>query len=107
LRKAATAAIKPPREKPELMNFDKPLSRPVRTSGSGGLRIEPKTLGDALDMIDEEVPDILRERPHWRRARNQIIDAAETGSQADIYEATVQLSIALYFEGWVDLQYDR
>src|SRR5215204_2212507 len=76
------------------MDFEKPLRRPVRTKG-GGLRIEPKTLGDALDMIDEEVPDSIRKRPHWRQARNQIIEAAETGSQADIYEATARLVTAL------------
>ena len=83
------------------MDFDKPLSRYVRTTGAG-LRPEPKTLGDALDMIDEEVPDSIRKRPHWRKARNQIIEAAETGSQADIYEATAQLTIALSVEGWFE-----
>jgi hypothetical protein len=57
-----------------------------------------------MDMIDEELTDFLRTRPHWRHARNQIIEAAETGSQADVYEETSQLVTALTMEGWMDLQ---
>jgi len=83
-----------------LMHFEKHLSHAIRTNG-GALRPEADNLGDALDMIDEDVPDSFRERPHWRQARNQIIEAAETGSQADIYEATARLVTALQIEGWL------
>jgi len=83
------------------MDFDRHLSRAVRTSGHK-LPHEAKTLGEALDMIDEHLPSFVRSRAHWHRARNQIIDAAETGSQADVYEATSQLVAALEAEGWLD-----
>jgi hypothetical protein len=37
-------------------------------------------------------------------ARNQLIEAAEAGSQADTHEATAQLVIALTVEGWLEAQ---
>ena len=80
------------------MDFDKNLSRPVRTSG-GGLRSEPKTLGDALDMIDEDLSEFRRGRPHWQHARHRLIQTAETGSREDIQEATAQLMVALSVDG--------
>src|SRR5829696_3449271 len=88
-----------------LMHFEKHLSHAIRTNG-GALRPEADNLGDALDMIDEDLPDFLRARPHWRQARNQIIEAAETGSQADIYEATARLVTALQIEGFLDVEVD-
>jgi len=40
------------------MHFEKHLSHAIRTNG-GALRPEADNLGDALDMIDEDVPDSL------------------------------------------------
>ena len=80
-----------------VMDWDRHLSRPVRTKSS--LRAELNTLGDALDMIDEDLPELLRGRPHWQQTRHRLIQAAETGSREDIQEATAQLMVALNVDG--------
>ena len=76
------------------MDWNAPLSRLVRTS-THQLRSELSSLGEALDMIDEDLPEHLRERPHWQLARERLIRAAESVSQDDIQEATLQVMVAL------------
>jgi hypothetical protein len=68
------------------VNWEKLLSRQVRTNG-GELRAEINTLRNALAMIDEDLIEKVRHRPHWVEARNCLFQAAETGLQADIYHA--------------------
>jgi hypothetical protein len=80
------------------VDWDIRLTRPVRT-GSGDLRPELSTLGDALDMIDEDLSDLVRGKPHWQQARLKLIAAAQSGAQADIDDATAEVMVALSIEG--------
>ena len=57
------------------MDWERHLSRRIRTSTD--LRSELSSLGEALDMIDEDLPQHLREKPHWQLARERLIRAAE------------------------------
>jgi hypothetical protein len=86
-----------------IVNWDKLLIREIRTAG-GTLRTELNTLGAALDMIDEELSEEVRQRPHWVKARNHLITAAQTGSPSDINAATSQLVIALSIDGMLEVQ---
>ena len=80
------------------MEWDKPLSRRIRTR-SVCLRAELNALGDALDMIDEDLPEVLRGRHYWQEARQRLIRAAETGIREDVQEATAQVMVALSLDG--------
>ena len=59
------------------MNWELQLSRPVRTRHSGLPEII-RTLGDAVDMIDEHLPESLRVSPVWQQVKDMLVTAAET-----------------------------
>jgi CBS-domain-containing membrane protein len=80
------------------MDWERHLSRRIRTSTD--LRSELSSLGEALDMIDEDLPQHLREKPHWQLARERLIRAAESVSEDDIQEATLQVMVALSVDGY-------
>ena len=80
------------------MDWERHLSRRIRTSTD--LRSELSSLGEALDMIDEDLPQHLREKPHWQLARERLIRAAESVREDDIQEATLQVMIALSVDGY-------
>jgi hypothetical protein len=80
------------------MNWDQPLSRSLG-SKSAKNGAELNTLGEALDMIDEDLPEFLRGRAHWQQARHWLIQAAETGKHEDIQEATAQVFVAFSVDG--------
>ena len=81
------------------MDWERHLSRRIRTS-TDELRSELSSLGEALDMIDEDLPQHLREKPHWQLARERLIRAAESVSEDDIQEATLQVMVALSVDGY-------
>ena len=82
------------------MNWDRPLSRPIRTRG--GVRSRLLTLGDAIDMIDEDLSEAVRSQPHWQLTRIKLIEAAEKGADEFSDDATAQLMVALSTEGQLE-----
>ena len=82
------------------MNWELQLSRPVRTR-KGDLPEVVRTLGDAVDMIDEQLPENMRVRPAWQHVKDTLVTAAETNSARDIEAATALLERTLADDGWL------
>src|SRR4029077_9835466 len=82
------------------MNWELQLTRPVRTHRSDLPEII-RTLGDAVDMIDEHLPETLRIRPVWQQVKDMLVTAAETRTAQDVETATALLERALQEEGWL------
>ena len=80
------------------MNWELQLTRPVRTHRSDLPEII-RTLGDAVDMIDEHLPETLRVRAVW--LKDMLVTAAETRTAQDVETATALLERALEEEGWL------
>ena len=80
------------------MNWELQLTRPVRTRHSGLPKII-RTLGDAVDMIDEHLPESLRISPVWQQVKDILVTAAETRKGHDVETATALLERALEDEG--------
>jgi hypothetical protein len=59
------------------MNWEIQLARPLRTHRCR-LPTLIRTLGDAIDLIDEDLPEMLRFRPAWREVKEMLVIAAET-----------------------------
>ena len=76
------------------MNWELQLTRPVRTRHTG-----LRTLGDAVDMIDEHLPESLRISPVWQQVKDVLVTAAETRKGYDVQTATTLLERALQDEG--------
>ena len=76
------------------MNWELQLTRPVRTRHSGLPEII-RTLGDAVDMIDEHLPESLRISPVWQQVKDMLVTAAETRKGHDVETATALLKRAL------------
>jgi len=60
-----------------------------------------RTLGDAVDMIDEHLPETLRIRPVWQQVKDMLVTAAVTRTAQDVETATTLLEHALEEEGWL------
>jgi hypothetical protein len=82
------------------MNWDIQLARPLRTHRCG-LPEVIRTLGDALDLIDEDLPETLRFRSTWREVKEMLVTAAETRTSRTVEQATTLLECALADEGWL------
>jgi hypothetical protein len=82
------------------MNWELQLTRPVRTHRSDLPEII-RTLGDAVDMIDEHLPETLRVRAVWQQVKDMLVTAAETRTAQDVETATALLERALEEEGWL------
>jgi hypothetical protein len=82
------------------MNWDIQLARPLRTHRCG-LPEVIRTLGDALDLIDEDLPETLRFRSTWREVKEMLVTAAETRTSRTVEQATTLLERALADEGWL------
>jgi hypothetical protein len=76
------------------MNWELQLARPVHTRHSG-LPDVLRTLGDAVDMIDEQLPEPLRRRPVWQQVKDKLVTAAEKRTAQDVEAATALLERAL------------
>jgi hypothetical protein len=83
------------------MNWDLQLARPLRTHRCG-LPEVVRTLGDALDLIDEHLPETLRFQPSWREVKEKLVAAAETRTGRAVEDATALLEHALANEGWLN-----
>ena len=83
------------------MNWEIQLTRRVRTHRCGLPEIVC-TLGDAIDLIDDDLPEALRFRPAWRNVKEKLITAAETRSGRAVEDATTLLEHALQEEGWLN-----
>jgi hypothetical protein len=70
-----------------------------------GYRPALRTVAEALQMIDSELPAELARLPRWTFARALLLEAAKTGRKRDLVAAVRQLRQALSNEGWlVDAQ---
>jgi hypothetical protein len=76
------------------------LSRAINTKG-GRLRPVVRTTGEALRLIDKELPVELRRLPRWTFARALLEVAARTMKKRDIETASRQFRQALSNEGWL------
>ncbi len=83
------------------MNWEIQLARPLRTRRCG-LPDMVHTLGDAVDLIDEDLPETLRFRPAWREVKQMLVTAAETRTSHAVENATTLLEHLLKDEGWLD-----
>jgi hypothetical protein len=84
-----------------VLNWELQLARPLRTHHCG-LPEVVRTLGDALDLIDEDLPETLRFRPAWREVKEMLDMAAETRTGQAVERATTLLEHALADEGWLN-----
>ena len=66
-----------------------------------GIRPSVRTLDEALDMIDRELPVELRRLPRWTFARALIEEARRTQRKRDLITAARQLRQALSNEKWL------
>jgi hypothetical protein len=83
------------------MNWEIQLARPLRTRRCG-LPALIRTLGDAIDLIDEDLPETLRFQPAWREVKDVLVTAAEIRTGVAVEVATTLLERALGAEGWLD-----
>ena len=75
-----------------LAYFISPRSGPMR-------RME--TLLHANHALSQDLPFRILARPHWTRAGQLLVAAAETGTASDIHAATDALYYAIEAEGWM------
>jgi hypothetical protein len=83
------------------MNWEVQLAWPLRTHRCG-LPAIVRTLGEAVDLIDEDLPETLRFRPDWREVKEMLVTAAETRTGRAVENATRLLERVLDDEGWLD-----
>jgi len=60
-----------------------------------------RTVSEALDMIDDELPAELRRLPRWTFARALLQEASRSQRKKDLATAERQLKQALSNEGWL------
>jgi len=77
------------------------LARPLRTHRRG-LPVLIRTLGDAIDLIDEDLPETLRFQPAWREVKDMLVTATELRTGVAVNVATTLLERVLDDEGWLD-----
>ena len=73
---------------------------PVRLRAPG-CRPALRTVDEAIDMIDTELPHELRRLPRWTFARALLMEAAKTGRKRDLTAAARQVRQAVSNEGWL------
>ena len=83
------------------MNWEIQLARPLRTHRCG-LPALIRTLGDAIDLIDEDLPETLRSQPAWREVKDMLVTAAELRTGVAVNVATTMLERVLEAEGWLE-----
>ncbi len=79
--------------------WDRPLTY-VITPKSGPLP-QMSSLLDANRALTGNLPKGFLKRPHWLRAGQALVFAAETGDSADIKVAFESIVVALVEEGWL------
>jgi hypothetical protein len=76
------------------------LPAPIRLRASG-CRSALRTVDEAIDMIDTELPAELRRLPRWTFAHALLLEAAKTGRKRDLTAAARQVRQAVSNEGWL------
>jgi len=66
-----------------------------------GCRPALRTVDEAIDMIDTELPAELARLPRWTFARALLLEAVKTGRKRDLTAAARQVRQALSNEGWL------
>ena len=66
-----------------------------------GCRTAIRTVGEALGMIDKELPSELGRLPRWTFARALLAEATATRRKKDVAAAARQLTQALSNEKWL------
>jgi hypothetical protein len=77
-----------------------PLRAAIRIRASG-CRPALRTVEEAIDMIDKELPAELRRLPRWTFARALLEEALRTRRNRDLTAAARQLVQALSNEKWL------
>jgi hypothetical protein len=60
-----------------------------------------RTVDEAIQMIDSDLPVELRRLPRWTFARALLVEAIKTGRTRDLTAAVRQVRQALSNEGWL------
>ena len=81
------------------MHWNKELAYWI-TPKSGPMR-GMETLIDANHALSQDLPLTYLKRPHWLGAGSLVVQAAETGRDADVQRATDELLRAIELEGWM------
>jgi hypothetical protein len=68
---------------------------------AAGCRAAVHTVGEAMGLIDDELPPELRRLPRWTFARALLERAGHTRRKRDLAAAVRQLRQALSNEGWL------
>ena len=76
------------------------LPENIRTRAKG-VRPLLRTVGEAIRLIDRELPVELRSLPRWTFARALLVHAERSRKQRDLICAARQLRQALSNEGWL------
>jgi hypothetical protein len=77
-----------------------PLPATIRLRAPG-CRPALRTVEEAIDLIDKELPAELGRLPRWTFARALLVQAANTGRKRDLVAAARQVRQALSNEGWL------
>jgi hypothetical protein len=81
------------------MHWEKKLAY-IITPKSGPMR-SMETLLDANHGLSQDLPLGYLRRKHWLEAGKTLVEAAETGANPIIREATEKLLAAIEAEGWM------
>jgi hypothetical protein len=66
-----------------------------------GIRSRIRTVEEAIDVIDRNIPLELARLPRWTFARALLLEAVRTKKSRDLKAATRQLQQALQNEKWL------
>lgn len=80
---------------------DTKLPVPVRGKLSSPFRKMVRTVGEAIDAI-QELPEAKRNETHWHDAAEKLFIYLETHAKQDLAAANVALQRALTTEKWSD-----
>jgi hypothetical protein len=75
------------------------MQLPVTIHTSSGSRLI-RSCDEALRLIDQELPNEIRNLPRWTFAHALLQVAARTGKKRDLNAALRQLAQAVSNEGW-------
>ena len=82
------------------MHWNLPLAFTV-TPKSGPLR-QMQDLLDANRALTHDLPKEYLQGPHWWKAGWLVFQAAESGDDEDIWQATNEIANALDAQGWMN-----
>ncbi len=92
--------VRAPRIGPRGENRALAFPTPIRIR-AGGIRSAVRTVEEALDMIDRELPAELQRLPRWTFARALLEEVRRSRRKKDLTTAVRQLRQALSNEKWL------